>query len=127
MINRRYEPVAATRERLNKPGALSVIAECLSQLTDGTVDRIIEINVGVPRPQPLLNIFPGDDLTRAFNKHAENLKRLLLQLESDAVLSKFSRPCVQLKDTEPMDSFLLLGVHHWKFSTSISSRYPKVD
>jgi hypothetical protein len=61
-----------------------------------------------------LDLLAGDDLAWALKKHAEDLKRLLLEFEFDSTFAEFTALQVQLKDTELMGRPLLFGVDHGK-------------
>jgi hypothetical protein len=47
--------------------------------------------VRVIRPESLLNFFSRDDFTRTLEEKSQGLKRLILQLQSHAMLSQLSR------------------------------------
>ncbi len=57
---------------------------------------MVEIDIGVGRPKVVAQS-PRDDLARAFKQFGEYLKRLLLQLDLDAIAAKLSGAQVELK------------------------------
>ena len=76
-----------------------VIAEYSSQLIDGGIQAVVEVNKSVIRPEFFAEFLPGYHLSRAFQKKRQNLKGLFLQTNSGAVLSQF--PCGEVCLEDP--------------------------
>ena len=72
----------------------------LAQLLDGGVQANIEVHKGLGRPEPPLQFFTGNDLTRMLQQHGENLERLLVQLDFQPVLAQFAGAQVNFKSLE---------------------------
>jgi len=62
---------------------------------------VIEVYESVPRPKSLPQVFSCDYFGGLFQEHCENLKWLILQPDSAAVLEKFSGTEVHFEGTEP--------------------------
>ena len=79
---------------------------------------MIEIDEGVCGPKGSLQFVPGNDLSRSLQQCFENLKRLLLQSDSQPVLAQFSGPKIDLEDAKADGCGTLLhrshagGVYH---------------
>jgi len=52
---------------------------------------MVEVHESVGRPNPPLQLFPRDNLTRVFQKDLKNLEELLLQFDFHALLAQFAR------------------------------------
>jgi hypothetical protein len=61
---------------------------------------VIEVDEGVDGPEPFTHRLASDDLPWAFEEHCQQLKRLFLQLELDAVAAKLSRLEIGLEGPE---------------------------
>jgi len=81
------EAVTAPRQRLDVARLLGRVAQSISQSLDRCVDAVIELYNGVVGPQPNADILPQNSFTRPFQKHLQDLKRLLLQSDSNSVLT----------------------------------------
>ena len=90
--DRRDEAIASARQRLDEARVVGRVAERLAQLLDRRVEGVVEVDEGVGRPEPFAHRLAGDDLARAFQEHRQQLKRLVLQLQSDAVPAKLTAP-----------------------------------
>ena len=96
----RKEAIPATRDGLNKPGALRRIAQCLPNLVDGLVEPVVEVYEGIRGPEPLLQILARYDLADVLDQHGQNLKRLLLNSDLQSVLSEFAGTEIKLEDAK---------------------------
>ena len=74
-------------KRLNEARVVRGVAQRDPQLFDGHVQSVIEIPECAGRPKPALQFFASDEVTRTFQQHGQNLKRLVLQLDFDAGLA----------------------------------------
>ena len=61
-------------------------AERRSEPLDGRVDAAVKIDERVAGPKPLLDLLSQHRFTGAFQKQEQNLKRLLAQFDSKAVM-----------------------------------------
>ena len=62
---------------------------------------MVEVDEGVSRPEPFAHRIASDHLTRALEEHREQLKRLFLQLEPDAVAPELPRLEIDFEGAEP--------------------------
>jgi hypothetical protein len=92
-----YEAVAATGQSLYKARLLSGIVQRFAQTFDHAVQAMLEIDVGIGRPQPLGQLVTGNQLAGSFQKHGQNLERLFLQIKLAAIDRKFPRPQVEFE------------------------------
>ena len=99
-MNRRDEPIASPRERLDEPRIFSTVAECLAQLLGRGVETVIEVDKRVRRPQPFAQGFARHDLSRALQEHRQHLKWLLLQLQFEAIAAQLARFKVDVEGPE---------------------------
>src|SRR5580693_6326185 len=68
------------------------IAQREPQLGHRFVEAAVEIHEGVGRPQPLTQFFPRHHFARMLCQQGENLKRLLLQFDSNAAFAQLTGP-----------------------------------
>jgi hypothetical protein len=61
---------------------------------------MIELDNGVVGPQALPNLLARDDFAGGFEKHSEDLERLLLEPNPATFFAQFASPKVQLKRAE---------------------------
>jgi hypothetical protein len=97
------KPVAAARNRFDEARTLDRVAQHLTNLTDGLVEAMIEIHDAL-RPQPTLQLGPGQQPTRLLQKHGEDPEGLFLQSQPRATFSEFAGPKINLKDAKPQTS-----------------------
>ena len=108
------EPIASPRESLNKARVFGAIPQRFSYFSYGTVDGVVEFNIGIIRPNPLLDVFASDNLAGTLQKQSQDFERLLLHPDPDAVLAQLSAAHVQLEHAETMSRLLLLCIDHRK-------------
>jgi len=77
-----YPAVAPTRQGLNVSRLVGGIPKSYSQSLDCRVDAVFKLDNGVVWPEVLLNLLPRDDVAWPLQKHREDPKRLLGQLDS---------------------------------------------
>ena len=99
-LHRRHESVTSASHCFNEAGIVSRIAERVADFVDGLVEAMVEVNEGVLGPEVLLKLLAGNDLSRLFQEHGENLEGLLLQLDPDPLPAKFSGPEIDFEDSE---------------------------
>jgi hypothetical protein len=73
---------------------------------------VVEIDKGVGRPEPLAEFLPGHQFARLFEEQGQNLKGLVLQFDSETVLSEFAGAQVQFEagETEEIAVFRLVFI-----------------
>ena len=79
-------------------------AQRTTELFDGGVQPLVEIDGDAVRPEQLLQFFAADNFSVAFQQGDENLKRLILQPNRNASLEEFARPeiCLEQTETDPI-------------------------
>ncbi len=73
------------------------ILENLANLVDRSSQTAIEVDKRVCRPKLLTNLFPRNQLSRAFQKHDKQLEGLRLQAESYSLFSQLTGMQVRLE------------------------------
>src|SRR4029077_16037112 len=82
--DRRDEAVTPTRNGFNKGRIVGRIAESVTKLLDGSVETLIELDVGSIRPQAAAQVFAADHFARMLQQCGENLKGLVLEADRKA-------------------------------------------
>jgi len=72
---------------------------------DSVVEAVLKIDEGIGRPQALLKFVPRNNVTPAFKQYLEDVERLVLKLDPDAVFAQFACAQIQLENVEA-DRFL---------------------
>jgi len=80
-----------TRDGFNVSGLVSGIVKRIPKPPNGRVQASVEIYERAFGPQFGPQALAGDQLTGAFQKHSEDLERLVLNLESNSMLAEFER------------------------------------
>jgi hypothetical protein len=104
MVHWSQKPVSMARDGFDVSRTLRRISEREAQLGHRFVEAAIKINEGMSGPEVLPQLFSRHHFTGMFQKEAENLEGLFLQLDSNAALAKLSRPDIQLENTEDASS-----------------------
>ena len=94
----RKEAVTATRNSFYKARTLCGVAESLADFADRFVEPVVEIHESVCGPQLFLKLLADYDLAGVLKQHRQNLKRLFLKANSQAVLAQFAGAKVQLEN-----------------------------
>jgi hypothetical protein len=99
------------------------VAQSVAEPLDCRVKAHIEVHEGVCGPELALQLFSGNDLTGVFQQQRQDLKRLVLKLDLQAVLAQLARAQVRLKraeaDPSGLDGYFqggfleLPGVYHF--------------
>ena len=97
LIDGRYEPVATTRTVSTNRGVFGPIAQRVAQPVDHGIQTVVEIDERATRPEPLAQLFTGDDVTGSLQQQREDLERLLLKPDADASLPQLAGLQIQLK------------------------------
>ena len=80
MLNRPDESISAARKGLDETGGLRRIAQRFPDLVNGPVQAVIEIAGRIRRPDPLPQLFAGDDRSRPLQERNQEFEGLALQL-----------------------------------------------
>jgi hypothetical protein len=75
----------------NKPRIIGIVAERLPQLGDGGSEALAKIDEGIFRPEALPDLLAVYGLARVLKQQQQELKRLILQLDSMAMTEKLPR------------------------------------
>jgi len=100
LLDRGNKPVATTRKRLDKARVFGGIVQRFTEPHDCRVEAVIKIDEGVAGPEAALQFFAGDHFPAVFQKDGEDLTRLFLELDANAVLAEFAGPEVELVNAE---------------------------
>jgi hypothetical protein len=84
------KPITAARQGLNETRILGAIAKRFPQLTNGAADGVIEIDVGVFRPEFSPNLFAIHNISSTMEQQGKNLKWLLLDSDPDTMLAQLA-------------------------------------
>ncbi len=108
------EAIAAPGDRFDEARVLGVVAQSITDAIDGAVEAAIEIHHCVVRPDPLLQLFPGQDLAGPFQKGEKEFERLLLELDLAALLEDLAGAGVDLEGSEAESVRSVAGsAHNW--------------
>jgi len=80
-----------------KRGFSGEIAERFPQAHHRVVQSVVEVYKGIAGPQALAKLVAGNYFSGLFQKNRENLKRLLRQLQAQAMLTQLERLEIDLK------------------------------
>ena len=97
---RRDEPIAAARQRLDEPRVVRIVAERGAQALHRRVQAVLEVDEGAVRPQPLAQLLARDDVAGALEHQPEDLERLLLQADAGRARPQLAQPHVELERAE---------------------------
>jgi len=84
---RSQKPISPAGNGLNKARILSAVAQGVPESADGCVEAVVEVDKGVCGPQPALQLFPGNYLSRSFQQQGKDLEGLFLQFDPGAAAS----------------------------------------
>ena len=86
-LNRTNESVAALRERLDEPRLLRGVPQSFAHSFNSVVEAMLKIDERIGRPQALLKFVSCNYITPAFKQQFQDVERLVLKLDSDAVFA----------------------------------------
>ena len=109
-VDGRDEPIAAARQCLHEARPVRSVAEGSSQLVHGLVQTLLEVPGHRVRPHSLLQLFPGDQLTGALEKHLQDAEGLFLQVDPPALAPELAGLEVGLERTERHETGVF-GLH----------------
>jgi hypothetical protein len=98
--DRSNEAIATARQSLDKPGVISCISQDIPQPVHCFVQIVIEIHVGICRPEFVAQLIAADQFSSVVQQDEQNPKRLLLQPDLYASPAQFSQLPVGLKNAE---------------------------
>jgi hypothetical protein len=78
------EAIATPGQCFDIARIVGVVAESIAHLIDGDGERAIEVDVGVFTPDPVVELFPGDDLTGPLDQRDQDPKGLTLNPDAGA-------------------------------------------
>ncbi len=107
--NPAYETVAFARQCLNEARRFG---KGFAESLNGVVKALFKINERIGGPDSLLQLLPGNHLAPTFQEHLQDLKGLLLELDSCALLSQLSRLQIHLERIEAEHPSRLLDGSH---------------
>jgi hypothetical protein len=116
ICDRRDEPVAPPGNGLDEGGIFGGIAQSVSEFLDCSVQALVEVDVSPTWPQAGAQFFSADHFARMFQQNAENLQRLMLQVNQKASLEKLS----PRKDSTRADQSAG-GIRVWKTLSPLSA------
>ena len=90
--------ITVSRQGLNEARTPPGIAQGFAQAHHGVIHSVIKINERFAGPETFAKLITGDYLAGFFQKYRENLKGLLGQLQTQAVLAYFKRLEIDLKN-----------------------------
>src|ERR1700724_772 len=99
-LNGRDESISPAWQCLYKTWAVRGVAEGFAQPHHGIVEAMIEVAKGVTRPETIPQVFPGDEVSRFFQEHREDLKGLLGELETQTVFAQFAGSQIRFEHTK---------------------------
>jgi hypothetical protein len=88
------------------------ITERIPEFRNCNIDRVIEIPIGFPWPDALLQLLPCYHLSWVFEKRDKHLERLLLQFDSNASLAELARAPINFIIPETDRGIAILTFSH---------------
>ena len=99
-FDRIRKSIPGPRKSLDIPGVARIVQDHPAQLLDRRIERGVEFNVRIVRPQRLLEFLAADNLAMPSQQIAQEAKRLGLNLELGAALAQLPRRQVSFIRTE---------------------------
>jgi hypothetical protein len=94
------EAVTDLRDALDEDRASGGVAKSGAELADGGVETGIKLAIGVVRPEFLLKLLAGNDLTRMGEQKRENARGLVLEFEANSELVELEAPHAEFENSE---------------------------
>jgi hypothetical protein len=101
-VYRYKETIAMPRNRLYESGILSGIPKRIPQASNRCVEAILEVNEGIGTPESRPEFLSTDNLAAMLHQFKQNVVRLLLDFNLDALSAELASSGVQFKDPEPI-------------------------
>ena len=99
-IHMRDKPVSFAWDGFNVARGVGVVAQDVANLLDSGIQAMFEVNESSFGPELLAKLFPRDEFAGMFEQGTEDVERLVLQFEVDAVLTEFGNLDGKLKRAE---------------------------
>jgi hypothetical protein len=98
------EAVSAPRQSFDVLGIVGGIAEGFTQLVNGSVQAMTEIDESILRPEQVAQLVARDQFSGTRDEHLQHPERLTGEFETDSVLPEFLRPeiCLERAEAETM-------------------------
>jgi hypothetical protein len=103
--------VAAASESFNKAGIFGGITKGVAQALDGGVQAVVEIHKCVSRPEPAVQLFPGNDFTGTFEEHGQDLEGLLLESHLNTIPAELTGTEIHFEDAEADNAVSPIAKH----------------
>jgi len=88
-----------------------LVAEGFAETVDGGVEAVLEVDEGAIGPEFAADFFAGEDFGGAREQHGEDLERLCVQLDANALAAEFASCRVELEDSEAVERGWLVVDH----------------
>ena len=85
--DRSHEAIAATGQGFDEARAVGGIAKSFAELVNRGIQTVVEINKGVGGPDLSAKLFAGDDFAGPLQQKAEDMERLILELDAHALFA----------------------------------------
>jgi hypothetical protein len=95
-----YEAIALPGEGLYIARVIGGVPQSVPQSSYRGIDTLIELDNRLVRPEALPNLLPRNYVSGGFEKHSQDLERLLLESNPASLFPQFAPPQVQLKWAE---------------------------
>ena len=99
---RRHEPVAAPGQRFDVDRAICRVSQGFAQFVDGLVQALLVVHERAVGPKPPLEVLAGNNLAGVFEQRRQDLNRLFLHFQTDAVLGEVTGLGIELKNAESL-------------------------
>ena len=90
MGNLGTEPVAVARDGFDKSRAFRGVAQGFAKPANRVVESVFEFDERILGPKLLLKLLACDDFPGMFEESQQNLQRLFVEFDADALLTQFS-------------------------------------
>lgn len=88
------------RDGFDKSRAFGRVAKGFAKAADGVVEAVFELAERVPRPEPLLQLLSGDNFPGMLEQSQQNLQRLFVEFDADALLAQLPRRRIHFERAE---------------------------
>jgi hypothetical protein len=111
------KPISPLGKRFDQARGFGIVPERFAQFLHRVIQALIEVDEGVGGPDSPLQLFAGHNVTGALKQCAQELERLNLQFDPEAVAMQFARPEPDFEITEAND--FLCGCVHGRLSCQL--------
>src|SRR5207237_374751 len=95
-----YKAVTGARESLDISRMIGRVAQCQAKTVDGSIDAALEIDEGILWPKPAAQFIARHHAARIFEQGTEDLPRLGLKADTNALLAQLSGLQIHLERSE---------------------------